>query len=334
LPFADTGSGFGDGFAHAGPERPYFIVTCSDSLFLFDWTRERAFGRIPIFGNHTIGDEHESAILTAGEGDLMSWPIQKNAETGSMRLGPPQVLIKGSVYSYCGASSNGDVLAIPQKGGGTLVWHRKEDRRLTLDLGVNARFAAVSPDGCWVATCNGYGAKAWDARTGRAERHFPVDGLCAARFSPDSRWLVTTGGGFRLWKVGTWEEGPDLHDEADYGRWCAFSPDSKILALSGRIGEVRLLETGTGREFARLTVPEQTRVRPTCFSPDGTKLAAVGTESQLLYNWDLRLLRSGLREFDLDSEQPAFPPAGPTQPGPLQVKVDLGDLAMRAKKVP
>ena len=73
--------------------------------------------------------------------------------------------------------------------------------------------------------------------------------------------------------------------------------------------------------------PELTRVFPYCFSPDGTKLAALGMDSQLIYIWDLPVLRTALKkELDLDWDAPPYPPAapGPTQPPKVIVKMSAG----------
>ena len=49
-------------------------------------------------------------------------------------------------------------------------------------------------------------AKVWDASNGKLVKNLPVGGFCAVGFSPDGKWLMTTGGGCRLWVVETWEE--------------------------------------------------------------------------------------------------------------------------------
>jgi eukaryotic-like serine/threonine-protein kinase len=327
LPFPDAGNRFGP--VHAGPDDRFFFATSTDVTLLIDWGRGHELGQIPLAKTRVLGPEGDKAFLTSGSQGLLRWPVQANGPTGGLRIGPPETLAAIENLDLHGASADGRVLAIPQYGEGALLWHRP-DRRLTLGPREDVRFCAVSPDGRWVATGNhnngltGIGATVWDARMGRAAKDFHTGGICLVAFSPDNRWLLTRGGGFRLWKVGTWEEGSTLHDEAGLGGWFAFSPDGKTLALTGSMGQVRLVETDTGREIARLTVPEQTNVRPYCFSRDGTKLAATGSESQLLYLWDLRVLRAGLKELGLDWDQPAYPPAGPPASGRLQVEVDLG----------
>src|SRR5262249_41221489 len=145
-------------------------------------------------------------------------------------------------------------------------------RQLHVGPQEDVRYCAVSPDGRWVATGShelhqGPGAKIWDAQTGNLVQELPVAGLCSVRFSPDGKWLLTTGGGPRLWAVDAWKECPSLGSTPNSSSG-AFTPDSKLLALGGVPGVVRLLLPQTGEEVARLTAPEPTRLRPRCFAKD------------------------------------------------------------------
>ena len=108
----------------------------------------------------------------------------------------------------------------------------------------------------------------------------------------------------------------------------AFSPDSRLLAINDVFGVIRLLETTTGREVARLTGPEPTWYAPACFTPDGTRLVATCSGETALYVWDLRLIRQQLKELGLDWDWPDFPPADPGSNAakPRKVEVLLGDL--------
>jgi WD40 repeat protein len=196
------------------------------------------------------------------------------------------------------------------------------------------RSAAVSPDGRWLAGGNhenprGIRVRVWEVTTGREVATLPVAGLCRVGFSPDGRWLLTNGGGYRLWRVGTWEPGPSIGPEWEGGDF-AFARQSRLVALSGKYRDVRLVDLDSGKELARLTVPEETRVNPDCFSPDESRLVARGHDSGLLYIWDLRALRAGLKSLGLDWNRPDYP--APIPPGgQIEVRVDMGTLGAPSK---
>ena len=87
--------------------------------------------------------------------------------------------------------------------------------------------------------------------------------------------------------------------------------------------------------MARLSIPEQTRLEPRNFSPDGTWLYAIGRESQQLYRWDLRVIRSQLAELGLDMDLPPYPEQTDrpmTWPAPA-VKVHHPELASDAAQL-
>src|SRR5262249_34316069 len=138
-----------------------------------------------------------------------------------------------------------------------------------------------------------------------------------ARFSPDGRWLGQgNASGVWLWRVETWEEGLRLTDS-----WAgfAFAPDSGLVAVGGDSGVVRLCVTETGRERARLEVPDATRLSPICFSHDGSRFFAFGEEDRAVHVWDLRRIRRQLAELGLDWDAPPYPDAPPsTAAGPLR----------------
>jgi WD40 repeat protein len=309
------------------PDGRLLLVSWGDALAFVDWASGAEAGSLPLRLTSALQFEPHGTLLTSGPDGLVRWPLRDGPEAGPLHVGPPEPLNEPSnPYCTLGCSADGRVVAIPSGDRG-VVLHRPH-RRVILEPREDVRSCAVSPDGRWVATGHhdnrqGIGATVWDAQSGRAVKDFPVGGLCQVGFSLDGRWLLSTGGGFRLWKVGSWEEGPSL---AQPNSGFAFTPDSRVLALAGGFSQLRLVEVDSGAEIARLTVPEQTRVGPLCFSPDGTQLVATGTESQLLYIWDLRALRAELKELGLDWDRPDYPPAAPATPGPLQVEVDGGTL--------
>jgi tetratricopeptide (TPR) repeat protein len=95
-------------------------------------------------------------------------------------------------------------------------------------------------------------------------------------------------------------------------------------------GAIRLACPDSGAALARLEAPAQTRLLPRCFTPDGTRLIAVGVETQALHVWDLRAVRAQLAELGLEGDLPPYPLAAPEKATPpLTASVDYGDLMAR-----
>jgi tetratricopeptide (TPR) repeat protein len=96
-----------------------------------------------------------------------------------------------------------------------------------------------------------------------------------------------------------------------------------VAARPGSGSELRLIETDTGRELARLEDPDQDVPWKASFTPDGSRLL-VGAR-QGIHVWDLRRIRAELARRDLDWDAPPYPPAAvPAEP--LTVELDLGDF--------
>jgi serine/threonine protein kinase/WD40 repeat protein len=335
--------------ARPTPDDRFLLINSVDRLAFVDWSTDAEIAWIPLREPTAIAFETNGAFVTSAleAAGLLRWPTRAEP-TGVWRVGPPQLLNQFSNSQVHGSSADGSVLAIPNFSAGAIVLRRSppsnkplgskeknhpSERRLKLGPREDVRCCAVSPDGRWVATGNitqlqGIGVTVWDAQTGKVIKDLHP-GMSTVAISPDGKWLLTSGAGYRLWRVGTWKEGPPIKKDdhsAGVGD-AAFTDDSKMLALPAEESQVRLVEVASGAEIARLTVPEQTLLVPQCFSRDGSQLVAIGGNG-LMYIWDLRLLRSELVELGLDWDWPEFRPASPPLP-PLKVEVDLGFLKHR-----
>lgn len=124
-----------------------------------------------------------------------------------------------------------------------------------------------------------------------------------------------------MFAVGTWEPGPQV------GGVGAFSPDSKLLAVATRAGNIRLVVPATGREIATLEDPSQDGSSDPFFTPDGAKLIALSDgKVRGIRVWDLRLMRQYLAKIGLDWDAPPYPPADSGKAFvPLKLEVRLGD---------
>jgi len=269
-------------------------------------------------------EPRDEALWTYGHSGVLRWPLHADPAGGRLHVGPPQTM-NTSMGTIAGSNPDGQVICVQDLDGGTLLWRRATQKTVSLGPHHDVRSVAVSPNGKWAATGShelkaGPGAKVWDAETGRHVADFPVGGFCGVRFSPDGRWLVTTGGGPRPWAVGTWQEGPKLAGPR-LGADVCFTADSQLLALEGSLREVLLVMTETGQEIARLTAPEQTRLAPQAFTTDGTQLVTLGRETGALYIFDLSSIRSQLQQLGLDWDAPPLPSSPATALERLDVQV-------------
>jgi WD40 repeat protein len=270
-----------------------------------------------------------------GEGPLY-WKIHSDpSDACSFHVDPPRPSPLPANYPLCPVfvSYDGRAVGIPQFS--EAAWFRTDNPGDVVRMPrlKDARSMSFSPDNRLIAfgSHNGPGAQVWDVRTGQLVRELPVGGICIVRFSPDGRWLATTGGNEgRLWEVGTWREA--LHEQVAWPE-LAFAPVDRsdgrchLLAVDTGTGVVRLFDPETGREYARLSNPGQD-LSQLAFDPDGTRLITgnAGAEAGV-HVWDLRQLRAGLAEMGLDWDAPPFPdpPAAGTEKRPI--RVEMADAA-------
>jgi serine/threonine protein kinase/WD40 repeat protein len=315
-------------------------TAAGDQLCFFDLRTGEELASVKLAPDDQPICFHESVgWITSGRTGLLQWPARSDpARPEVLRIGPPATVSPG-LGSYmargAGASADGGVLAVPDGSFTALIHREPPAERLKLGPQYDVRFAAVSPDGRWVATCSWFSdgrsksTRIWDAASGRQVHELPLEGATAARFSPDGRWLVTFNwSGTQLWEVGTWQ--PARRFELTLFNPNIFSPKGRLVALGGVFSVLRLVETDTGKEIARLTGPEPTQYAPLCFTPDGTRLIATSADEKTLHVWDLRAIRQQLKVMDLDWDWPEFGPAEPKAQAAKFVKVELltGDLRL------
>jgi WD40 repeat protein/predicted Ser/Thr protein kinase len=252
-----------------------------------------------------------TSLITYGQPGLQRWPIRRDQAT--TRIGP-LVLQAPTNARLCKASmsESGDTIAyLDIANEQTVIIDAQVASKKVVLKGLAREIdVAMSPDGRWVAVGNfrtqTTGARVWDVRTGTQVWQLPHTDqwseTCMVRFSPDGQWLVTAEQDkFRLWRVGTWAPGPVIRrDRLESGVGpTAFSRDSRLLALAQATSIVALVEPATGREIARLSVPDPQFVTALCFGPNAD-LLAVAMNNRVVRVWDLRSIRQQLRQMNID----------------------------------
>ncbi len=315
------------------PEGRLLGLLLGVGVAIADLDRREEVAFFPSDRTHSLQPLHfnpDGSLLTTGDGGLLRWPRSAAGPAGrDLRFGPPARLATTTTLDQWGVSADGRAFLVPGYDRGAYFF-RVGGETVTLGPQRDVRGCALSPDGRWAATAShGFGLgsiRVWDtSRPGESRELLARAGK--VQFSPDGRWLKTWtnegGGETRLWRVGTWEPGPRIAR----GFWGTFEPVGRLLALSETDGVVRLVDPESGQELARLSIPETTGLFPRCFTPDGRRLVALGSESGAVYVWDLALIRSQLRELGLDwGDEPLDAKERPT-PEPIRVDLELGLLS-------
>ena len=326
--------------AAGGPaSRRLVAVGRDDGVSLWDLEGSREVGFLSIGLTERLVFDSTGALLTNGPSGVRRWPVAEEAptpfaggepcfvSTGRLRIGPPELLAAAGSDCQIACSNDGRVIAVARYDGGLVFRADRGWDPIKLSPHEDTRYIAVSPDGDWVATGahNGNKVKIWESSGGEPVKELEIDSS-GVGFSPDGKWFLTTGGGNRLWRVGSWEEVRELGGD---GVWTgfAFSPDGKVLAASNWGGTIHLLEVETGREFGQLQYAESSRISSITFNPVGTKLLAVNEGYLEVRSWDLRALGRELAEIGLGWDLPLPPSGEPDKPTatPLNVTVLLGD---------
>jgi WD40 repeat protein len=281
-----------------------FAVGTPNGFGLWDFASGRQLAHAPIGYVEQMWFEDSGDLVTASKGPsahiLNRWPVRREQGEGRcVKVGPPKQLPMLSP-NICSATRDGRVIATAVTDGAMVYYSDRPQEPIKIGPHWDCRNVAVSPDGQWVATGSHWGAKVkvWRARTAELVATLPIETSSWVHFSPDGRWLTTTGGGCRIWKVPSWEEGPAID-----GGVAVFSPDGTLL-VTNRYHALRLIHPDTGREIVRLEDPNGSVAWQYAFTHDGTSLFAI-TNSTC---WDLRRIREELTARNLDFDLPPYAP--------------------------
>jgi serine/threonine protein kinase/WD40 repeat protein len=331
--------GAGQGIYHRGaisPDGRLLAVGMADGTRLWDLDTGRELAWLPTGYTVSVAFRPDGELLTAGWEGLYRWPVQAGSgKRDDLQFGPARLVPLPFIPQFLSLSPDGRTLAVvsERSGVGQILDLDQESVRFGPVQHPQVSYAAYSPDGRWLATTGWHSDRIhlWNVETGKMAREWNTQEVVIPFFTPDSRSLIISNRGEFLFRdVETDQVTRRLHrDSTVYPGWVAFSPDGGLMAAEVTAGLIDLRDAATGKTVARLEDPHGDR-RPMWmgFTPDGTRLVAVYTSSQLVHVWDLRLIRAHLKEIGLDWEWPEFPAEDEkaVTARPLTVKVLFGDL--------
>jgi eukaryotic-like serine/threonine-protein kinase len=246
------------------------------------------------------------SLLTCGPPGLRRWPLSE--ADGGVKFDPPRDIALSSSPQRVVASGDSRVLAVvietTRPPGVLLVEEATGIARSPLLPHPKVSFAALSPDGRRLATSGWHSplVRLWDTERGSQLHEIDMRGSTFVKFTPDGRRLVlstTKEISFRdvdtLTEVAHHSLEPGLHPGD-----VVFSADGRLMVMTLEPGVLDLKDTATGRTLTRLEDPFADRCGGPVFSPDGTKLIVLVSNTGALRVWDLRALRDGLQPLGMD----------------------------------
>jgi serine/threonine protein kinase/WD40 repeat protein len=323
-----VGGDYGNG--SFSPDGRWLALGTGTGARLWDLVRAREVDLPPVPPARDI-DFHPSRqeIFASGDGGLYRWPWRVDGDV--FRIGKAEKLAAPGSTTYVSLDAAGSVLAAANYQGAWAL-HLDDGSQPAHRLShASATYVAISPNGRWAATgtFRGRGVKVWEIPSrAHLKTLIPDDSGTRMAFSPDARWLVTsTPEEFRIWQTGSWESVQKLpRDQMLSNEGIAFSPDSRMLALTLSLSGVRLLDPATGAVIAELQADGVGPISWMAFSPDGGQLVIEAVTGNV-WVWDLRLIRTQLREIGLEWDLPdyATPRGGDDELPPPVTRVEFDD---------
>ena len=265
-----------------------------------------------------------SVLFTCDETGIHEWPMVDGDD--GVTVGPPKRLWdKG----YMALSHDGSLIAIKDGPDHASVIESSGSRVLAQFSGhAMMNSIDISPNNAWAVTgaWQGRDAVVWDAAKGEPIRRLDIPANNNVVVSPDGQWLLTsTDTENILWDTKTWvvrRRFPRVRQSGLTGH-TAFSPDGRIVAVQDSLETIQLIDLQRSEVIARLEHPEALRLAAMVFAPDNTRLICATKQGHIVYVWDLRAVRRGLRAMSLDWDLPPYSDRDPGPPAESALRVTV-----------
>ncbi|WP_093851200.1 caspase, EACC1-associated type [Streptomyces pini] len=193
------------------------------------------------------------------------------------------------------------LVAISVDGGPPQVWEAVQGRHVSTLPGLDGEVRTITygPNGDFLAISSDDGSiRLWDETRKRPRVLADGEATLATRIAiaPGSRRLAADGadGSIVVWDTFTGQVersiGKDSQGRDPLITALAFSPDGFTLAMGTSTGVVRVVDTHSGKQVARVQCHES-EVAGLTFRPDGQRLVSAGGADGSVVLWDTRKWR-------------------------------------------
>jgi WD40 repeat protein len=278
--------------ASVSPDNRILVLSRERGLEMWDLATRQCVAAWP--GGTCMAEfDRAGHLVVACDSGIYRWP-RKDEQSGEgassspellVRFGPPEQLTGVLDPTTLSAGQVGSLVAFADKAGWKSMQLDGPGKTVSLPTKHDPRKAAASGDGRHVAIAHWFagGVAIWDAASGRHLIDLPVGKLGDLVFSPDGRLLASTPDGVRLWRTSDWRLASELHASGSTpnGLGIAFSHDSRALAVGQPKGILRLVDTQTGTDWARISFFDRSCPSVMAFTPDHTRMIAFSLDEQL-----------------------------------------------------
>ncbi|MEQ1829349.1 MAG: serine/threonine-protein kinase [Pirellula sp.] len=243
------------------------------------------------------------ALLTSNKLGLLRWEIVPDEKAdGTFKMGPPTYLANSVAYAPFQINKDRVVAISTRKG---IELHSIADQRPMQLIGPtnDVRRLSFSLDGKRLATGEWSSGEfgIWDVESGMLVRRIQESQYCFVEYSPNGKWIASNTDHVRIRDAETGELITELPSNgmSVSGVSMAFSPDSKMIAISDSGGKIRFFEPSSGRKLFVLANPNDEQISRIVFNPNGTQLAVI-SDSQSVNLWNLDALSEELHSRQLE----------------------------------
>jgi serine/threonine protein kinase/WD40 repeat protein len=282
-------------------------VAARDGTYLWDVPHGRLIRQLPTGDSRSaLWGVMDQSLITSGELGLQRWTVSVRPGGGNPPIDGPQSLWDSPVEHACLSVDGRKLVAVglsrPDADAVVLVLDGSTEPML-LKGHSGSTWLSLHPDATVFASGNwkGKGVAIWNLLKRSMAVTLPLGENVSVAFSPDGRWLLTgSPTEYRFWETGTWRPAGSVarKQAGDQAGAIVFAPNARLVALTQyRDTLVKLIRVVDRQELAQLDSGP-----PLCFSADGSLLATLSENLQVVLIWDLPLIRQQLAPLNLDWE--------------------------------